>query len=425
MKTPFSVLPTNRVQSIPEAWLRWMPVWHAIFYSMLILATIITLTDGALTSTQHLASLVLSVALGLWYEFMIIRNAHWLRRSQPMLIYTAGALVLTLALLQIHPAYFLATYSLYGQIFGFLPLGWAVASAIVLSASLLWQQLALVGASLSAEPGLLVTDGAVTIMTILFGLWISAIVRESRGRQQLIAKLEAAQRELATVERQAGVLEERQRLAREIHDTLAQDTASIVMHLEAADQMLPVNLVVAQQHVDQARRIARESLAEARRFVWALQPELLERDSLSDAIRRVADRWSEESHIEASTTVTGTPHPLLPEIEVTLLRIAQEALTNIQKHAHASQVTLTLSYMDDLVALDVQDNGIGFEPHSPLPDPVNGGFGLAAMRKRVEQFGGRLMIESSAGEGAVLAIELPVNTVETMPQAMPAIQETS
>lgn len=401
-----------------------MPIWHAIFYGTLTLATILTLTDGALTSTQHLAGLILSSALGLWYGFMVIRNASWLRRAQPMLIYLAGALLLTLALLQIHPAYFLTTYSLYGQIFGFLPLGWAIVSAVVLSASLLWQQLALVGESLSAEPGLLVTDAAVTIMTILFGLWISAIVRESRGRQQLIAKLETAQRELATFERQAGVLEERQRLAREIHDTLAQDTASVVMHLEAAEQMLTSDLVVAQQHMDQARRIARESLAEARRFVWALQPELLARESLPDAIKRVADRWSEESGIATRTTITGIPQPLRPESEVTLLRVAQEALANIQKHAHASQVMLTLSYMTDLVALDIQDNGVGFEPHSPMPNSMDGRFGLNAMHARVEQLGGRLMIESSTGEGTVLAIELPVAALGTNLPAPPSAQET-
>ena len=114
--------------------------------------------------------------------------------------------------------------------------------------------------------------------------------------------------------RQAAVLGERQRLAREIHDTLAQDFASIVTHLEAAELSLPGETPTVQRHLDQARQTAREGLVEARRLVWALRPEILERDSLPAAVERIATRWAQESGIAVDTATTGTTHPLPPEV---------------------------------------------------------------------------------------------------------------
>ncbi len=173
---------------------------------------------------------------------------------------------------------------------------------------------------------------------IIFGIWISAIIGQSTRRRELIEQLEAAQAELAAAERREGVLEERQRLAREIHDTLAQGFTSIVMHLEAAEQALPDDLDTLQKHLDRARTTARTSLDQARRVVQDLRPDLLEQQSLPDAIERTAVRWTEETGIPLTTTITGLPVPLHPNIEVTLLRAAQEALNNIRKHAQATAV---------------------------------------------------------------------------------------
>jgi signal transduction histidine kinase len=210
---------------------------------------------------------------------------------------------------------------------------------------------------------------------------------------------------------QAGVSSERQRLAQEIHDTLAQAFTSIVMKLEAAEESLRSNPSSVQRFLDQARSIARESLAEARRLMWALRPESLERSSLPEALASLVERWSDECGIDASTTVTGTPHPLTPDIEVTLMRVAQEALTNCRKYAQARQVTLTLSYMNNLVALNVQDDGVGFDPdqlHPDSSDQSTGGFGIMGMRERVEQLRGTLLVESAFGEGTTLMVAIPV-----------------
>jgi signal transduction histidine kinase len=251
--------------------------------------------------------------------------------------------------------------------------------------------------------------------------WAGLIMVASRGHRSfsrgtagkylaLSAQAATALENLRLVEegRQMGVLAERQRLAREIHDTLAQGFTSIVMHLEAAEQAMPANHETALSHIDWARGTARESLAEARRVVWALRPDILEGASLPQAIEHLVGRWSEESGVTASADVTGTTRPLPTHAEATLLRATQEALANVRKHARARNVAVTLSYMMDMVALDVRDDGVGFDPALRGNGDVERGFGLAAMRERVEQQGGRLIVESAPGEGATLVVELPI-----------------
>jgi signal transduction histidine kinase len=144
--------------------------------------------------------------------------------------------------------------------------------------------------------------------------------------------------------------------------------------------------------------------------MWALRPDSLEDASLAAALKRLTDRYSEETRATADTTVVGTPRPLSPEIEVTLLRIAQEALSNCRKYARASQVLITLSYMNNLVLLNVEDNGVGFDPAKPHTSTSDhsGGFGLKGMRKRVEQLSGTLLIDSASGSGTTLMVALPV-----------------
>jgi signal transduction histidine kinase len=211
--------------------------------------------------------------------------------------------------------------------------------------------------------------------------------------------------------RQAGVLRERQRMAQEIHDTLAQGFTSIVMNLEAAEGVLLPDSTQVRHYLAQARHTARESLTEARRLVWALQPEALKSASLPEALGRLVERWSEESGTVADVNVTGTPCPLSPKIETTLFRTAQEALANVRKHAHANRVALTLSYIGDTVVLDARDDGVGFDPlliDTEKRDRTSGGFGLKGMRERVEQVGGSLSVESAFGEGSTLVVELPM-----------------
>ena len=224
------------------------------------------------------------------------------------------------------------------------------------------------------------------------------------------AKLEAALEENAALHaqllvqaREAGVLDERQRMAREIHDTLAQGLAGILTQLQAAEQTTDWR-----RNVTNAMNLARESLTEARRTVHAVEPAVLAEARLPDAISDVTRRWAEVNRIDAVLTTTGDPRPMHADVEVTLLRTAQEALANVAKHAKASRVGLTLSYMEDLVTLDVRDDGIGFDPNVKRANgSTNGGFGLAGMRQRVQRLAGRLEIESEPGGGTAISAAVP------------------
>lgn len=202
--------------------------------------------------------------------------------------------------------------------------------------------------------------------------------------------------------REAGIVEERRRLAGEIHDTLAQGLTGIIAQLEAAEHTRH-RLSEWSRHVAQARTLARSNLTEARRSVRALRPEQLEDASLPDAIGTLARTWSEQSAVAAELDTTGTPARAAADTEAALFRIAQEALSNVAKHAKATRVRLTLTYLDDTLLLDVVDNGTGFDPASGTD-----GYGLIGMRQRLGRVHGALTIESAPGYGTTLNATVPL-----------------
>jgi signal transduction histidine kinase len=248
--------------------------------------------------------------------------------------------------------------------------------------------------------------------TLLSVAYMGTIVRQSRERQRLIEQLQATRAELAAAERQAGTLAERQRLARDLHDTLTQGFTSIVLLLEAAEESLATGRPVA-QHIQQALRSARDNLAESRQVVWALRPRPLAEQPLPPALEELTRRLAEETGMQAETVVTGTVQPLPGEVEEALLRIAQEALANVRKHAAASRVTVTVSYLDDVTMLDVADDGVGFDHAASAA--AAGGLGLPAMSERAAALGGGLTIESAPGEGTTIAVKLPTQAGDSRP----------
>jgi signal transduction histidine kinase len=227
----------------------------------------------------------------------------------------------------------------------------------------------------------------------------------NRRLEATIAENEGLHRQLLTQAREAGVLDERRRMAREIHDTLAQGLTGIVTQLQAAEQAAsrtPGDQPGWHRHVAVATQLARESLGEARRSVDALRPEPLDGCRLSEALTGVAERWSALNGIPAQVTTTGTARPIEPEAEFALLRAGQEALANVARHAHATRVGLTISYMENEVALDVRDDGVGFEPSM-----MDHGFGLVAMRQRIAALSGTLQVESEPGGGTAISACVP------------------
>lgn len=326
--------------------------------------------------------------------------------------FCAGAL-LVLGLSYLHPLALALGLPLALGAFWLWPLRWALPAALLVAALLLYRG----GAALRLPlPG----DGALLwlcLLSLIFGivraLHIDALIREGAARQHLLEELEQTRQELLAGERRAGVLEERQRLARDIHDTLAQGFAGIVMHLEAAEQALPPEAPTAARHLDEARRTAREGLSEARRLVHALRPEHLERASLPEAVARVVRRFAEEHGVAAEADVAGAA-PLPPAIEVTLLRATQEALANVRRHARAAAVRVALRYEADAVRLEVRDDGVGFDPGRA------GGFGLLGMAERAAALGGRCEVRSAPGQGTTVTIHVPLGPGAAAPGAKEA-----
>ncbi|MFH8370558.1 sensor histidine kinase [Streptomyces sp. NPDC018031] len=261
--------------------------------------------------------------------------------------------------------------------------------------------------------------GAAVAVAVVWGY--QALYRESERRRRLIEELTATRADLARAQHTAGVLAERERLAREIHDTLAQGLSSIQLLLRAAERALPGRPDVAARHVEAARQAAVDDLAEARRFVAALSPPALEGTTLADALARLCATTGARHPLTARFHLTGEAAPLPTAYEVALLRIAQSALANTVRHARAGTAEVTLSYLGDHIALDVVDDGTGFDPDRlPAPDPGSGGFGLAAMRARTHALGGTLTVESAPGHGTALAARLPLTPpTDTEPEARP------
>ncbi|MCJ1679993.1 sensor histidine kinase [Streptomyces sp. APSN-46.1] len=244
--------------------------------------------------------------------------------------------------------------------------------------------------------------GAVAVATVL---GYEALYRESERRRELIEELIATRAELAAVEHGAGILAERERLAREIHDTLAQGLSSIQLLLRAAERTLARD-APALPHIARAREAAQENLAEARRFVRALTPPDLEHGSLAAALERLC---AGVRGPRVRFSLSGTPCALPTPYEVALLRIAQSALANVVRHAAAERAEITLTFMDSSVTLDIMDDGKGFVlPALPAREGREGGFGLPAMRSRAESLGGLFTVESAQGQGTAVAVALPL-----------------
>ncbi|WP_282762184.1 sensor histidine kinase [Actinoplanes sandaracinus] len=230
---------------------------------------------------------------------------------------------------------------------------------------------------------------------ICMGLWIMRALEQSRERLRLIAELEASRAELGRLSHEAGVAAERARLAGEIHDTLAQGFTSIITLIQAADPAL------RDERLELAVRTARENLAESRALVAALSPTALASGTLPDAVRRQTLRFTEETGVPAPFRLTGDARDLPTRVEVVLLRAAQEALTNVRRHAGAREAAVVLAYAPDAVRLVVRDDGRGFDPAAA------DGYGLAGMRSRAAQVGGRLAVRSDPASGTTIELEIP------------------
>ena len=207
---------------------------------------------------------------------------------------------------------------------------------------------------------------------------------------------------LSLQSREAAVIAERNRMARDIHDTLAQGFTGVVVQLEAAEDATSKGLSqAADQHIARAGEMARYGLSEARRSVQALRPQFLEENELCAALDGLIGQMTSGTHLKGDFELQGQPRALPDNWNENLLRIAQEVLTNAIRHAGASHFWAHLTFDSNALQLKLRDDGKGFDSRQKR------GFGLLGIRERVQEIGGELQIHSTLGEGTIISVALP------------------
>ncbi|MEV6980814.1 sensor histidine kinase [Sphaerisporangium sp. NPDC051017] len=378
--------------------------WEIFYLVVFVVTAGIVATDGGPSPAAKGTALALLGACAVAY-FVVGRAATMSDEPNPRegVIYSVLIVAAFVpAATMVHAAGF-ALFALCPQVFMMLRSRWAVVVVIFLN---VLPAVRLLSPELSV--GEAIGSAAFSVVSVafslVFGPWVSRIIRQSAERAELIEELRASRAQVERLSRERGALAERQRLAGEIHDTLAQGFTSIIMLIQAAEAQADPS-----HHLALAVRTARENLEEARGLIAALTPAPLDGSTLEEALGRIASRLGEELGVPVTFTAEGASRPLPPGAEVVLIRAAQEALANVRRHATASSAHVTLEYGEHEVVLRVADDGVGFHPGAgtPEPAPEAQGYGLRAMRTRVEQAGGTLEIASAPGKGTELTVRLP------------------
>jgi len=217
--------------------------------------------------------------------------------------------------------------------------------------------------------------------------------------------------------RSSAVLEERNRIARELHDTLEQELAGITMQLDLAVDCFQQAPRIAEQALETARNMSRHSMVEARRSVWDLRCQLLEDGDLVSALAQIVGPLAPPERVKVEAKIQGSPVRLHRAVEMNLLRIGQEAVANAVKHGRAGQISIELRYAHESVRLTVSDDGQGFAADQASP---TGHFGLLDMRERAQSMGSHLKVESEPGHGTRIAVEVPVCSSEPIDEELKA-----
>ena len=399
----------------------WQSLWGKFLvvvpWGLLTASLIAVLALPGQSAADHTRTVVLGLAAILWLVFghrVAVTVGVWREPPfwWPALVYVCGLLAIFAAML-VHNELFLI-FTITGFIHAMLlPTAWAFAAVGATSLVLHSSTMGLPGTDpdMPLLQHVVLFVGVVVIQTVGIGAGLIAGqmgARKNLERQRMVERLEQALAENADLHarvlsqvRQAGVAEERGRIAREIHDTLAQGLTGIITQVQATQRTWG-SPETAATHLDRALGLAKESLTEARRSVEALRPQQLSEGHLPSALAELTRQWGETHETQVSSEVTGEPVALGPAVEAALFRVTQEALTNVARHAQASRAVVTLSYLDDVVLLDVRDDGRGMGRGRRSE-----GFGLNSMRQRIRGIGGSVEIESEAGKGTAVSASVP------------------
>jgi NarL family two-component system sensor histidine kinase YdfH len=384
------------------------PFYLLLFLVMAGVYVYILISDASLRQPGRLAlftGLMLVHAVLHFYSFRVAEQRRWLLAY----FLIQGALVLAIGYLTQLQGFVPGLYmALVGEAAGILwPDRRAVALATCFYTLLMGSNIVVIWGFSALVQLAPLFGGMLAFVLIYVVLYIRQV--QARGEAQAyLQELEVAHRQLTKYAERVEELtisQERQRMARELHDTLAQGLAGLILQLEAADSYLESgNLVQGQTVVQQAMQRARTTLQEARRAIQALRPAALEQDSLIDAVGREVDQLAATTGLQTAIEVSARPS-VPPETAQDILRIVQESLSNVARHAQASHVQVRLARQGDGLEVIVRDDGKGFG--AVEGQDRSGCFGLAGMKERAERMGGELRIESRSGKGTTVILSVP------------------
>ncbi|MBP2706793.1 sensor histidine kinase [Microbispora sp. RL4-1S] len=366
--------------------------WESIYLVAFLTAVFFVISDGALGTAERVAGVLLLGGCLVAYVRLGRRAVGVGYRSWKGRTYVVVLIALFTPVAVLCPPVRFIIFALCAQFYMMIPRGQARVAVIVFNVA---PALEFLVVPPSAEELIVFVGVTVTVLTfaLVIGPWIVDIIAQSRERASLILELEASRAEVAGLSAERGALAERERLAGEIHDTLAQGFTSIVMLLQQPET----------RRIELAIQTARENLAEARALIAELGPAPLSGTTLEEALRRITAQFAEELSVSAVFEVRGDSRATPTRVDVVLLRVAQEALANVRKHAQAAAVTVTLEYTPEAARLTLLDNGTGYDPSAPE------GYGLRGMRARVEQVGGVLTLVRPPCGGTLVEAVVPTS----------------
>ncbi|MBU4214356.1 MAG: sensor histidine kinase [Actinobacteria bacterium] len=384
-------------------WLTTLRRWDLAFYALAAVAAasyLLPATGGGATQLWSLGLLALLVC-----AYVLVARPAAMRGSHTGTdAYLALLVAITATTISLTNGGFVLLFIAYSQIWFFARTRWTGALwCVALTAAVVAAVAVAVGdlrAAWSVSGLQLVASLA---FSVVLGLWITQIAETSEQRGALLDRLGDAQDELAASHHAAGVLAERERLAQEIHDTLAQGFTSIVMLSQTASALLERDRAdEASARVAQIEQVARENLAEARALVAAFGPVALQGATLAEALGRLGQRFEAETGTQVAIELDAQAAEIDAEVAVALLRTAQEGLANVRRHAQARHVVLRLVHADGCVTIDLADDGRG------LPADLREGVGLSGVRERAAAGGGSVELAAAPGGGTRLRLTLPV-----------------
>lgn len=414
--------------------MRWLGLWDSYFVICYLVTMGLVFSSPSAQSHRVVAIGTLTVA-AIWYAALgrqLLIGSAGVRRHT---VFAAGLFALIAVAALVDPTASFALFGVVPMLMMSLPPRPAVVVAVL--ANLLPLGAWWLRSGADAPPPLFALLASLLgiALSVLLGLWIKRVVRQNREHAELIEELRRNREQVARLSHRAGIAAERERLAREIHDTLAQSLTSVIGLVQAVESEVAdtAGLDRARQRLALIGQVARESLAEARGFVAGRAPAPLQESSLAQAVRRQADGVTAQTGLPVRFAVEGDERPLPMAASVVLLRAAQETLANVRKHAAAGQVEVTLRYAEGYVGLVVADDGRGFDDDGgfgggasrgasrgfgvggdsedvggKVQGEMDGGFGLRGLQARLAESGGVMTIVSGRGEGTTVEARVPV-----------------